>query len=165
MDIYNWKTAEQPVNYVTYRQAQRFCSWIGGKLPTEQQWEKAARGTDGQTYPWGDDAPTEANHYANIPGENSDIQAVGTYPDGASPYGLLDMAGNVWEWTSTRFESDQNTPADSSAADTEHIIRGGSASPSETDEAADTLRTDYRGHTANPNYFLGFRCVIPDSGV
>ncbi|MBQ6480327.1 MAG: SUMF1/EgtB/PvdO family nonheme iron enzyme, partial [Anaerolineaceae bacterium] len=163
MDIYNWKTADQPVNYVTYRQAQRFCKWIGGKLPSEQQWEKAARGTNGQIYPWGNEAPTETNRYANIPGENSDIQNVGVFPNGASPYGVLDMTGNVWEWTSTGFDSDQNTQADTS--DKEYVIRGGSASPSETDEAANTLRTDYRGHSAKPNYFLGFRCVIPDSGV
>ncbi len=164
MDIMNTETADQPANYVTYKQAQRFCKWIGGKLPTELQWEKAARGISGNIYPWGNEFPEESTIYANVPGETSDLLSVGSFPDGESPFGVLDMAGNVWEWTSTLYEPETDgSKSDSSAA--EYVIRGGSASPLEAEETMFMLRTDYRGHASKPNYFLGFRCIIPDSGL
>ena len=164
MDIMNTETADQPANYVTYKQAQRFCKWIGGKLPTGLQWEKAARGISGNIYPWGNEFPEGSTSYANVPGETSDLLSVGSFPDGESPFGVLDMAGNVWEWTSTLYEQETYGSKSDSSAD-EHVIRGGSASPSEAEETMYMLRTDYRGHASKPNYFLGFRCIIPDSGL
>ena len=86
-----------PVTYVSWADAAAYCRWAGGFLPTEAQWERAARGDDGRPWPWGDAPPTPAHAVF----ATTDTASVGLGPDGASPFGALDLAGNVWEWTAS----------------------------------------------------------------
>lgn len=87
---------DHPVVYVSWHDARAYATWVGRRLPTEAQWEKAARGTDGRRYPWGRASPTPT--HARFGGRRSGTTPVDAHPAGASPYGVLDLAGNVWEW-------------------------------------------------------------------
>ena len=87
----------QPVVGVTWFDAQAFAEWIGGSLPTEAQWERAARGTDARVYPWGD-TPPKARQHANFARRYNRPMPIGQFPKGESPEGIADLAGNVWEW-------------------------------------------------------------------
>ncbi len=106
--------ADHPVVQVSARDAAAFCAWLGLRLTSEAEWEFAARGTDGRRYPWGDEPPeqtgTRKANFGTVAccaPDGSDgyreTAPVGSYPAGASPFGLLDMAGNVWEWTASPF--------------------------------------------------------------
>ena len=159
-----------PVIWVSYNQAATFCQWAGKKLPTEAQWEKAARGKTMQKYPWGDKDPednidaAEANYTAML----GDVTSVMSFSDGVSPYGVYNMAGNVAEWTDTWHNIDSyyhkrtdgvvvNDPIGPASSPTqEKVIRGGSW-VSLKDEI-----TTYARDKAFPSYRyynLGFRCV------
>ena len=95
--------ANHPIVYVTWQAAMNYCTWSGGRLPTEAEWEKAARGTEGQKYTWGNSSPTSDQVNANnIVG---DTTPAGQYPQGASVYGALDMGGNVREWVWDWYDS------------------------------------------------------------
>ena len=98
----NEEFSDYPVVNVNWHQANTYCEWVGGRLPSEAEWEKAARGVDGQTYPWG-------NGYANYLRLNynkalGDTNKAGSYPEGVSPFGALDMAGNVFEWVADWYD-------------------------------------------------------------
>lgn len=90
---------QHPVTCVSWFDAIEFCKWANVRLPSEAEWEKAARGNNGQLYPWGNETPEPTR--GNFSWQNREPVQVGQYPNGASPYGILDMAGNIWQWTST----------------------------------------------------------------
>jgi formylglycine-generating enzyme required for sulfatase activity len=124
---------EHPVAYVSWHDVVAYCRWLSettGKpyrLPSEAEWEKGARGCDGRIYPWGDEWDVE--RCSSKEGGKGDTTPVGTYPQGASPYGLLDMAGNVWEWTRSLYRDYPYDPADgreNSKAGVGRVVRGGS---------------------------------------
>lgn len=147
-----------PVIYVDWFMANMYCSWVGRRLPTEAEWEKSARGTNGSKYPWGNVSPK--NSLLNYEGRVGDTKKVGSYPDGKSMYGVLDMAGNVWEWVSSLYQPypylRDDGREDLNSSDM-RVVRGGSWSDS-VYSARTANRSSY-GPTANGD-FLGFRCAI-----
>jgi len=100
--------AQHPVVWVTWYDALAFCEWAKVRLPSDAEWEKAARGTDKRLYPWGNQLPTP--ELANYDNTVRDTTAVMYYPKGQSPYGVYDMAGNTWEWISTLWGTDKDNP-------------------------------------------------------
>ena len=97
---YQPEEARFPVVFVSLNEAEAYCKAVGKRLPSEEEWEKAARGTDGRLYPWGDEFDETAAVTSETTAEGQKAREVGSIEKGKSPYGAMDMAGNVWEWTS-----------------------------------------------------------------
>jgi len=163
--INRYSEDDLPAVNVSWFDAMDYCTWAGGRLPTEAEWEKGARGTDGRLFPWGDSPPTcDQANYKNC--YNSKEIPVGMLPAGASPYGALDMVGNVWEWIWDWYDSgyyaispDENPTGPASADEPYRVQRGGSFESNPGDLYV-TLRS--RSGPEKSDYRKGFRCVIPD---
>ncbi len=167
---------DHPVVQANWYAADAYCKWAGGSLPTEAQWEKAARDTDGRLFPWGNELPKDV--YLNAADSNlpvawarSDMNdgyrytaPVGSYPAGVSPYGALDMAGNAWEWTRSLFKNypyitnDGRELAGQPAAGDRLVMRGGSWYD-DYGSVRSTLR--YGGKPDQAHDAVGFRCAYP----
>jgi len=150
-----------PVVHVVWNMASTYCEWRGASLPTEAQWEKAARGTDGFAYPWGEGIDCGL---ANFSGCVGDITQVGNYESGVSPYGVYDMAGNVWEWVNdwysdTYYKSSPSSNPQGPASGEVRVVRGGSWYHN-----ASFSRSSFRYRLVPTGIFflnshLGFRCA------
>jgi formylglycine-generating enzyme required for sulfatase activity len=155
---------EHPVVYVSWHDAVAYCRWLSevtGRsyaLPSEAQWEKGARGADGRIYPWGD--RWDVRQCNTEEGGKGDTTPVGAYAQGASPYGLLDIAGNVWEWTSSLYRDYPYQAGDGredASGTGNRVLRGGAWSYSSVDARSasrDWFRPDYL------DVDFGFRCLI-----
>jgi serine/threonine-protein kinase len=158
---------EMPITGIDWPDTVEYLRWAGARLPTEAEWEYAARGPESRTYPWGDAEPTpEVAVYRREPFARIGIERVGSRPAGISWCGALDMAGNVWEWCADGF--DANTYANSPLEDPvgpleseDRVIRGGSYW-----EYAESLLASHRGVALSDRRYgvLGFRGVVDGPG-
>jgi formylglycine-generating enzyme required for sulfatase activity len=168
----NWKNGrmDHPMNCIKWDESERFCRWVGGRLPTAEEWERAAKGGEDRVYPWGDQPPNGAlanfcdkncpdafndeqrqrwtdNHWIDYAQDDgyAGTSPVGVYPSGASKWGLLDMSGNVWQWTASNYDA------------TNKEVRGGGWAGTHRDLRASYR---YRHRPSDRLTFVGFRCGL-----
>lgn len=158
------------MNCVTWIQADHYCKQQGARQPTEAEWEYAARGTDGRFYPWGDEAPNETHYWggADDPGCPGCPTKVGSFPAGASPFGVLDMVGNVSEWVADLYAhytpEPQTNPLQTVpqyAHSPLRVQRGGWGGRAPKDSAKKVSRVTRRGGRSDTDTHTteGFRCA------
>ncbi len=163
---------EFPVVGVEWREARNYCAWVGGRLPTEAEWEYAARGRTGLLYPWGNEFACEKG---NFPGDVCDeyilASPVESYPEGASWCGVLDMAGNVWEWVADWYADEYYADPTASGSNPtgpesgkERTMRGGSWADVDGMKLARSSNRSYL-HPSSEANFVGFRCVVSPEQV
>ena len=149
---------DQPVIGVSWYEADAYAKWARKRLPTEAEWEKAAKGTEGHVYPWGNEIDfSKLNYFPHV----TRVLAVGNFPQGASPYGVMDMAGNVWEWTTdwyseSYYGSLPRTNPKGPGNGEYRVLRGGA-----WDSIRCQLQCTYRYYEkeSHQNYTIGFRCA------
>lgn len=153
---------DHPAVFVTWEEAKAYCEWVRGRLPTEAEREKAARGTDGRKYPWGNEEPNPERAVFRRNWGYVATDPVGAHPNGASPYGLLDMGGNVWEWVADWYDpkyyegSPQRDPKGPRIGQA-HVVRGGSWDSRPSVLSASCRNFGYRGYREGD---FGFRCAM-----
>ena len=142
--------ARHPVVNVSWEDAEAYADWSGGRLPSEAEWEKAARGTDGRLYPWG--MKFVAGNLNTSEAKTEGTHPVEAHPGGASPYGVMDMSGNVWEWTVTLFEEGEEW----------RVLKGGAWDFKGFKDS----RCSYRVYFSPTfrNHAVGFRCCWDSLG-
>lgn len=136
--------ARHPVVFVSWESAVAYTEWLGARLPSEAEWEKAARGTDGRLYPWGDEF-IAANCNTSESGTDG-TRPVDAHVSGASPYGIIDMAGNVWEWTATHYDDEEQW----------RVLKGGAWDYKGIKDTRCAFRVYFRPNFRNSA--VGFRC-------